>query len=107
MAITERAGGCVYRLTGEIDQHRARRLTEELEREIDIRLPGSLELDFSGVSFMDSSGIALVLRAKRGMDELGGGLKLTHLPRQAERVLRTAGIHRLVEIITEGEGGER
>lgn len=98
MPITNRAGGCVYRLSGEIDHHRAHRLTRELEQEIDTRLPGALELDFSGVTFMDSSGIALVLRAKRAMDELGGSLRLTHLPRQAERVLRTAGIHRMVDM---------
>lgn len=100
-------GRCVYRLSGEIDHHRAQQLTQELQTVLDTRLPGALELDFTAVSFMDSSGIALVLRARRGMEELGGTLRLTHLPRQAERVLRTAGIHRLVEMDQDGEGGER
>ena len=94
----ETTGRYVYRLSGEIDHHRVQVLSRELQAVLDTRLPGALELDFSGVSFMDSSGIALVLRARRGMEELGGSLRLSHLPRQAERVLRTAGIHQLVEI---------
>lgn len=87
-----------WRLTGEIDHHRAKALTRELEQEINLRLPGELELDFSGVTFMDSSGIALVLRASRLMEELGGTLRLSHVPKQAARVLRAAGIHQRVEI---------
>ena len=87
-----------WKINGEIDHHRARALTKELEQEIDLRLPGELELDFSGVTFMDSSGIALVLRAGRLMAELGGSLRVTHVPKQAARVLRMAGIHKLIEM---------
>lgn len=87
-----------WKLTGEIDHHRAGALTQELEQEINLRLPGALELDFTGVTFMDSSGIALILRAERMMRELGGSLTVTHVPKQAARVLKMAGIHRRVEI---------
>ncbi len=87
-----------WKLSGEIDHHRAQTLSRELEREVTIRLPGELELDFSGVTFMDSSGIALVLRAGRMMEELGGHLRLTNVPRQAARVLKMAGIHRRIEM---------
>ncbi|MCD7801659.1 MAG: STAS domain-containing protein [Clostridiales bacterium] len=94
---TEGGRSC-WKLTGEIDHHRARSLAHELEAEIDVRLPGELELDFSGVTFMDSSGIALILRASRRMGEIGGSLKLTHVPPQAARILKIAGIHRRVEM---------
>ncbi|MCD8381882.1 MAG: STAS domain-containing protein [Clostridiales bacterium] len=91
-------GRSSWRLTGEIDHHRARSLTRELEAEIDARLPTALELDFSGVTFMDSSGIALILRVSRRMGEIGGSLTLTHVPPQAARILKIAGIHRRVEM---------
>ncbi|MCD7761204.1 MAG: STAS domain-containing protein [Clostridiales bacterium] len=94
---TEGGRSC-WKLAGEIDHHRARSLTRELEAEIDARLPAALELDFSGVTFMDSSGIALILRANRRMGEIGGSLKLTHVPPQAARILKIAGIHRRVEM---------
>lgn len=83
-------------LEGEIDHHRAQSICQAMEREINQRLPQRLELDFNRVTFMDSSGIALVLRAHRRMEELGGSLRLVAVPRQAARVLRAAGLHRLI-----------
>ncbi|MBQ3090613.1 MAG: STAS domain-containing protein [Oscillospiraceae bacterium] len=100
MELTCRSRSCKtrWKLTGEIDHHRAQALSRELEREVSTRLPGELVLDFSGVTFMDSSGIALVLRASRLMEELGGRLRLESVPGQALRVLKAAGIHRRVEL---------
>lgn len=89
-----------WSLEGEIDHHRAQNISQALEREINQRLPQRLELDFTRVTFMDSSGIALVLRAHRLMGELSGSLTLTAVPRQAARVLRTAGLHRLIPMET-------
>ena len=87
-------------LEGEIDHHRAQTISHHLEQEVNLRLPLALELDFTRVTFMDSSGIALVLRAHRLMGELGGSLTLKAVPRQAARVLRAAGLHRLIPMET-------
>lgn len=85
-------------LTGEIDHHRAGRLMKELELELDLNSPGILELDLGGVTFMDSSGIALVLKAHRIMALSGGKLRLVRVPPQPGRVLRCAGLDRLFSI---------
>ena len=55
-------------------------------------------LDFRGVSFMDSSGIAVVICALRRMRELDGKVKLKNVPPQPEKVLRAAGVERIVEM---------
>lgn len=83
-------------IKGEVDHHAARTLMAELARRVDAALPGSLELDLGGVTFMDSSGIALVLRTWRRMSELGGRMTLTHVPPQAAKVLRAAGVDKLI-----------
>lgn len=83
-------------ITGEVDHHRARTIMGELARCIDTELPRELTLDLEGVTFMDSAGIAVLLRAMRQMEELGGTLRVVHVPSQAGRVLRTAGIDRLL-----------
>ena len=44
-------------LSGEIDHHAAQSLRKEIDAQIDDRLPELLTLDFSGVTFMDSSGV--------------------------------------------------
>ena len=85
-------------LKGELDHHGARDALRELELAIDAALPKKLVLDFSGVTFMDSSGIALILRAQQRMQLLDGSLLVRNVPQQARRVLDAAGIGRLVTI---------
>ncbi len=100
MAITCTGEGRVRTalLRGEVDHHRARSLMRELENLVDTTAPRELILDLSGVTFMDSSGIAVVLRTWRQVQSLGGQLRLTGVPEQAGKVLRAAGVERLVTV---------
>ena len=84
--------------SGEIDHHGARDAMRELELAVDAALPKKLVLDMTGVTFMDSSGIALILRAQQRMRLLDGSILVCHVPEQAKRVLDAAGIGRLVTI---------
>lgn len=86
------------RLTGEVDHHAAKGLMAALAEEIDAALPRQLELDMSGVTFMDSSGIAVVLRSWKRMRELGGVMTLRSVPPYAVKVLKAAGVDKLMEI---------
>ena len=95
----------VAQITGEVDHHRARQLMLELERKLDISFPRELTLDLSGVTFMDSSGIAVLLRACRQMREMDGRFQVTGVPPQAGRVLRAAGLQKMMPITFEGEEG--
>ena len=83
-------------LSGELDHHGARNALRELEMAVDAALPKKLVLDMSGVTFMDSSGIAVLLRAYRQAGELGAVLRVVHVPPQAGKVLRAAGLERLM-----------
>jgi len=92
----EEGQALTVRVEGEVDHHAARELMGEVARRIDAALPRSLELDLGGVTFMDSSGIAVVLRSWRRMQELGGTMAVRRVPAQAAKVLKAAGIDRLV-----------
>ena len=83
---------------GELDHHGARNALRELEMAVDAALPKVLVLDMSGITFMDSSGIALILRAQQRMQLLDGSILVCNVPAQARRVLDAAGIGRLVTI---------
>ena len=85
-------------LSGELDHHGARNALREVELAIDAALPRVLVLDFSGITFMDSSGIALILRSQQRMQLMDGSLTVCNVPSQARRVLDAAGIGRLVHI---------
>ena len=84
------------RLKGDLDHHGAKGLIQRAEQEIDTSLPLQLSLDMSGVTFMDSSGIAVVMRCRQRMRELGGTVTLCHVPAQPRKVFDASGISRLV-----------
>ena len=83
-------------LSGELDHHAAKSIMAELERQVDAARPRALILDLAGLTFTDSSGIAVLLRAWRYMGQLGGVMKVVHTPRQADKVFRAAGLQRLI-----------
>lgn len=84
------------RVTGEVDHHATRALRQELERQVEACRPRELAMDLSGVDFMDSSGIALLFRVRRLMEEFSGTVRVTGARPQALRVLRAAGLDRLM-----------
>ena len=81
----------------ELDHHAAKNLMDSIDRLLEQNLPAKTFLDLGELTFMDSSGIAVVLRAKRRMEALSGSLVVINIPRQAARVLETAGLARYVE----------
>ena len=85
-------------LSGEIDHHRAKGIMQQIEGKIDEFMPLHCVLDFRDVTFMDSSGIAVVIHALRRVRELDAELKLKNVPTQPLKVLRAAGIERVVSV---------
>ena len=83
---------------GEIDHHRARVYIDTIAAKIDAYTPTECILDFSEVTFVDSSGIAVVINTMRRMAQIEGELFLAGLGEQPKRVFRTSGIDRLVRI---------
>jgi len=95
--ISEETGRSVTaRIEGEVDHHVARQLMEEVSRQLDAALPRRFVMDLGGVTFMDSSGIALVLRAYRRVCALRGKMELVNVPPQAAKVLKAAGVDKLL-----------
>ena len=79
-------------LAGEIDHDAAQNLRIQLDDALVSRTPQTLVLDFSGVGFMDSSGIGLILGRQRIARTLGTALRVQHTPSQLEKVLQLARI---------------
>ena len=85
-------------LTGEIDHHCAKTYIQAITAKIEAYTPKLCVLDFQEVTFMDSSGIAVVINALRNMTRIEGKLMLMGLNDQPLKVFRTSGIDKLVEI---------
>ena len=91
-------GRLTVALTGEIDHHCARAYIQSIAAKIEAYTPNICILDFRDVSFVDSSGIAVVINAMRNMAQIEGKLLLTGISPQPMRVFRASGIDKLVEI---------
>ena len=91
-------GKLTVALVGEIDHHRAKEYMQAIARKIEAYCPAVCVLDFQEVTFMDSSGIAVVINALRSMTRIEGKLQLSGLSQQPMKVFRTSGIDKLVEI---------
>lgn len=91
-------GKMTVALTGEIDHHCAKSYIQAIAAKIEAYTPQLCVLDFSEVSFVDSSGIAVVINALRNMTQIEGKLVLTGIGSQPMRVFRASGIDKLVEI---------
>lgn len=85
-------------LTGEIDHHCAKGYIQAITAKIEAYTPEICVLDFEDVSFVDSSGIAVVINALRCMTQIEGKLLLCGIGTQPMRVFRASGIDKLVEI---------
>ena len=91
-------GRMTVELTGEIEHHCAKNYIQAIAGKIEAYIPEVCVLDFQEVSFVDSSGIAVVINALRNMSQIEGKLILTGICSQPMRVFRASGIDKLVEI---------
>jgi len=107
LSFNEAHGYLRISLGGELDHHSARETMRGISRAIDDYMPRACILDMERVNFMDSSGIALILRIYKQMKECGGQLCVENPQRQPLKVIEAAGIDRVVKILTAMKEGER
>lgn len=103
MRISDSEEGITAYLTGDIDHHSARQMRESIDSAVQMKKPSVLKLDFSGVNFMDSSGIGLIMGRYRLMTLYGGIVKVVNIPKELERMIALSGLNALDIIEKRGE----
>ncbi|MDD6022060.1 MAG: anti-sigma factor antagonist [Acutalibacteraceae bacterium] len=83
------------RLEGDLDHHGAAIIRAGIDDAILVNRPKTLVLDFGGITFMDSSGIGLVMGRYRLMQSLGGEIVMSNMPKNIKKVMRLAGLEKL------------
>lgn len=92
------SGRLTLYLTGELDHHEARCVIRTIDELMDEYLPRDCVLDLNGLSFMDSSGIAVIIKLNQRMKSLGGRMWVENPAKQPLRVIDASGIDRLVPV---------
>ncbi len=88
----------VMRLRGEIDHHTAGGIRKQLERELKMSGAVNIALDFKEVTFMDSSGIGVIIGRYKTVRALGGSMVIYNASEQIRRLLDMSGIRRIAVI---------
>ncbi|MCM1114604.1 MAG: anti-sigma factor antagonist [Clostridium sp.] len=109
MNVTVESSGSVViaYLIGEIDHHTAGAVRDEIDSVITHKKPLHLIIDFRNVTFMDSSGIGLVMGRYRLIQSLSptASLEIKNVTVQAKKIMELAGLGRIA-VIKEKENEE-
>jgi anti-sigma B factor antagonist len=81
--------GSTFALEGEVDPHTAPMLDEQLET---FAPDGTLSLDLTGVTFMDSAGLRVLVRQQRRLGDAGGRLVITRASDPTRKLLELTGM---------------
>lgn len=91
-------GQLTVKLCGEIDHNSVSPLRKRIDSEIVRTGAMIVAFDFSGVSFMDSSGIGLILGRYKVVSNLGGRIIIYGMSSESERIMRMSGVDKFAEI---------
>ena len=92
---------CVY-LQGEIDHCSASQIRTEIETALQNKDIQALHVDLSKVSFIDSSGIGMLIGRYKTMASKGGSISAGGLQESVKRLYHVAGLHRIIPIVELG-----
>ena len=87
-------------LIGEIDHHTTADVREKIDSAIKYKKPNHIIIDFRNVTFMDSSGIGLVMGRYRLIKSINplGTMEIKNVTTQAKKIMELAGLGRLAII---------
>lgn len=86
----------IVKLRGDIDEFSARVLRSEIDRLIDAPNIRSMTLDMGEVTFIDSTGLGLVLGRYKKLQARHAELLLKNVPTHVDKVFRTSGVYSFV-----------
>ena len=92
-------GGLLVSVRGEIDHHTAAAIRTGMDALLFARRPARLVLDLSAVTFMDSSGLGLIMGRYGILRELGGSMCVRDPSPEIRGILTLAGMERREAVI--------
>ena len=88
----------VASLAGELDHHAAQAVRTALDQELTGRRRVRLILDLSEVTFMDSSGLGVILGRYKKVQDSGGEMVIAGVSKAIDRLLEMSGLHKIVRM---------
>ena len=86
-------------LSGELDHHNAKKVKDTIEEIIKNKEIKNLIFDFSDLSFMDSSGIGVIVGRYKLIKSFGGNVAITGAKSNIKKLLYMSGIDKIINIV--------
>lgn len=93
----------VIRLMEDLDHHNAVYIREMADSFLDKYPINRIIFDFSGVEFMDSSGIGVIMGRYKQMTYVGGAVYVCGISKNVDRIFRMSGLYKLVKQLNKAE----
>ncbi len=88
----------IVSLSGELDHHTAKKVKDLSEEAIKNKGVKNLVFDFTDLSFMDSSGIGVVIGRYKLITSLGGRVAIVNSSATIDRLLTMSGIKKIITV---------
>ena len=88
----------IFKITDEIDDCNVQKIRRKADTEIERYMPKKVVFDFDNVTFMDSSGIGLIIGRYKFANMLGGKLEVANLTQSVKKIFEMSGILKLIPV---------
>ena len=88
----------IFKITDEIDDCNVQKIRRKADYEIERYMPKKVIFDFDSVTFMDSSGIGLIIGRYKFANMLGGKLEVANLTQNVKKIFEMSGILKLIPV---------
>lgn len=96
ITITEKNRSIIVKPVGEIDHHTSVELRQKVERAFNRTKARNIIFDFSSVTFMDSSGIGIIIGRYKELAKLGGKVYAIGVAGGVDRIFNLSGLTRII-----------
>jgi len=100
-AIQKKGNRLMVTIPGELDHHYAEQIKGVVDKQLENGSIRSVVFDFRNTTFMDSSGIGMIMGRYRLLSYMGGSVAAIHVSDRIMRIMQLSGIHKFIEISQE------
>jgi len=97
MLCTQKDRTLYIQIEGEIDHHSANSLRERIDMAFEPTDCRRIIFDFSGVTFMDSSGIGMIIGRYKNVKKRGGTVTIAGMVPEIGRIFQISGLAKIID----------
>ncbi len=83
---------------GEIDHHTSEKIRHEVDEQFKASLAKNIVFDFNNITFMDSSGIGMLIGRYKSAHMMGGKIAVTGVSSDLKRIFSLSGLGRIIKL---------